>query len=102
MIIRAYNQSTKVLSDFSDITQKNPTKSLTKKIHRFKGRNNQGRITIRHRGGGHKRLYRFVDFKRNKHNIIGVVKTIEYDPNRTSRIALISYNDGEKKIHFTS
>lgn len=102
MAIRIYNAYTpgtrnKVVSDFSEITQIKPNKSLTKKIHRFKGRNNQGKITVRHRGGGHKRLYRFIDFKRNKYDIIGTVKTIEYDPNRSARIALISYNDGEKR-----
>ena len=76
---RAYTPGTrnKVVSDFSEITQTKPNKSLTKKIHRFKGRNNQGKITIRHRGGGHKRIYRFIDFKRNKYNILGKVTTIE-------------------------
>jgi large subunit ribosomal protein L2 len=96
---RAYTPGTrnKVVSDFSEITQTEPNKSLTKKIHRFKGRNNQGKITIRHRGGGHKRIYRFIDFKRNKYDILGKVNTIEYDPNRSARIALISYQDGEKR-----
>lgn len=102
MTIRIYNASTtnnqnKFISDFSEITQIKPNKSLTKTIHRAKGRNNQGLITIRHRGGGHKRRYRFIDFKRNKYNILGTVTTIEYDPNRSARIALISYKDGEKR-----
>lgn len=102
MAIRVYHAYTpgtrnKVVSDFSDITQTKPTKSLTKTIKRSKGRNNQGIITIRHRGGGHKRRYRFIDFKRDKYNIVGIVSTIEYDPNRSSRIALISYKDGEKR-----
>jgi large subunit ribosomal protein L2 len=102
MAIRVYYAYTpgtrnKVVSDFSDITQTKPTKSLTKTIKRSKGRNNQGIITIRHRGGGHKRRYRFIDFKRDKPNIVGIVSTIEYDPNRSSRIALISYKDGEKR-----
>ena len=74
-----------------------PEKTLTKANHRVKGRNNQGRITIRHRGGGHKRLYRIIDFKRNKRNILGKVASIEYDPNRNARIALINYEDGEKR-----
>lgn len=98
-IYRAYTPGTrnKIVSDFSDITQTKPEKSLTRTIHRSKGRNNKGIITIRHRGGGHKRRYRLIDFKRNKYNIWGTVTTIEYDPNRNVRIALISYNDGEKK-----
>jgi len=98
-VYRAYTPGTrnKVVSAFSEITQTKPEKSLTKRVHRSKGRNNQGRITIRHRGGGHKRLYRFIDFKRNKHNIAGKVVGIEYDPNRNARIALICYADGEKR-----
>jgi large subunit ribosomal protein L2 len=98
-IYRAYTPGTrnKVVSTFSEITKTTPEKSLTKKVHRSKGRNNQGKITIRHRGGGHKRLYRIIDFKRNKINIPGTVISIEYDPNRNSRIALISYKDGEKR-----
>jgi large subunit ribosomal protein L2 len=98
-VYRAYTPGTrnKVVSDFSDITEIKPNKSLTKKIHRSKGRNNQGKITIRHRGGGHKRLYRLIDFKRNKHDVLGTISTIEYDPNRNTRIALVSYQDGEKK-----
>lgn len=84
------------VSSFHEITKRKPEKALTLNKHRFKGRNNKGRITIRHRGGGHKRLYRRIDFKRNKNNILGKVASIEYDPNRNVRIALINYKDGEK------
>jgi large subunit ribosomal protein L2 len=102
MSIRLYKSYTpgtrhRALSAFTEITKTKPEKSLVKKNHRHKGRNNQGLITIRHRGGGHKRRYRLVDFNRNKYGIIGIVKTIEYDPNRNARIALIYYNDGEKR-----
>ena len=98
-VYRAYTPGTrnKVVSDFSEITQTTPNKKLIKPLHRAKGRNNQGKITIRHRGGGHKRLYRLIDFKRNKFDITGIVSTIEYDPNRSARIALITYKDGEKR-----
>lgn len=82
--------------DFSNLSKVEPEKSLTKYYHRAKGRNNQGRITTRHKGGGHKRLYRLIDFKRKKTNFPGIVKSIEYDPNRNSYIALISYLNGEK------
>merc|ERR1712176_640811 len=74
-----------------------PEKTLLSKNHRKKGRNHRGIITIRHRGGGHKRRYRLIDFKRNKYNIEGVVVSIEYDPNRNARIALINFKDGEKR-----
>ncbi len=102
MSIRLYKSYTpgtrnRALSSFSEITQVKPEKSLTKNNHRNKGRNNRGIITIRHRGGGHKRLYRIIDFKRQKYGIQGVVATIEYDPNRNARIALIHYIDGEKR-----
>jgi large subunit ribosomal protein L2 len=83
--------------DFSSLTKKEPEKTLTKGFSRAKGRNNQGRITTRHKGGGHKRLYRIIDFKRNKLNVLGKVFSIEYDPNRNSNIALIHYEDGEKR-----
>lgn len=86
-----------VSSDFSEITKSEPEKSLTKSIHRPKGRNNRGVITSRHRGGGHKRLYRFIDFKRDKRNISAEVLAVEYDPNRNARIALVQYEDGEKR-----
>ena len=101
MAIRLYKSYTpgtrnRALSDFSEITKTKPEKTLIRKNHRNKGRNNRGVITIRHRGGGHKRLYRLIDFKRNKINIEGRVVAIEYDPNRNARIALIHYSDGEK------
>ncbi|PLZ08923.1 50S ribosomal protein L2 [Fischerella thermalis] len=96
---RPYTPSTRqvTISDFSEITKTEPEKSLTKYIHRAKGRNNQGRITSRFRGGGHKRLYRIIDFKRNKRDIPAEVIAIEYDPNRNARIALLQYQDGEKR-----
>ena len=102
MSIRFYKSYTpgtrnRALSTFSEITKTKPEKSLIKKNHRSKGRNNRGIITIRHRGGGHKRRYRIIDFKRNKYGIKGIVKSIEYDPNRNARIALITYTDGEKR-----
>jgi large subunit ribosomal protein L2 len=82
---------------FEEVTRKKPEKSLTEALHRRAGRSNQGRISVRHRGGGHRRRYRNIDFKRNKHDIPGRVASIEYDPNRSARIALISYVDGEKR-----
>jgi large subunit ribosomal protein L2 len=86
-----------VSSDFSEITKDKPEKSLTKYIHRKKGRNNRGVITSRHRGGGHKKLYRIIDFKRDKRDINAEVLAIEYDPNRNARIALVQYEDGERR-----
>lgn len=83
--------------DFSDITADRPEKSLTEPKKSTGGRNNQGRLTVRHKGGGHKKRYRVIDFRRDKHGIAGVVKTIEYDPNRNTRICLIVYTDGEKR-----
>ncbi|MDI6861022.1 MAG: 50S ribosomal protein L2 [Caldisericia bacterium] len=83
--------------DNSDITKKEPEKSLTIGLRKKGGRNNQGKITIRFRGGGTKRLYRIIDFKRDKDGIPGKVTSIEYDPNRSARIALITYADGEKR-----
>ncbi|KAB8318867.1 50S ribosomal protein L2 [Tolypothrix campylonemoides VB511288] len=96
---RPYTPSTRqvTISDFSEITKSEPEKSLTVSLHRAKGRNNQGRITVRHRGGGHKRLYRIIDFKRDKRGIRATVTAIEYDPNRNARIALLQYEDGEKR-----
>lgn len=88
---------TTVLSSFEEITKNKPEKSLLQRMHRRKGRNTNGRITIRHKGGGHKRLYRKIDFKRNKYNVEGKISAIEYDPNRNARIALVYYNDGEKR-----
>ena len=80
-----------------EITTSTPEKSLTVTLKKNSGRNNQGRITVRHQGGGVKRKYRIIDFKRNKVNVPGTVATIEYDPNRTANIALINYADGEKR-----
>ena len=102
MSIRLYKSYTpgtrnRALSAFSEITKSKPEKTLIRKNQRNKGRNNRGVITIRHRGGGHKRLYRLIDFRRNKHGIEGSVAAIEYDPNRNARIALINYLDGEKR-----
>jgi large subunit ribosomal protein L2 len=83
--------------DFSDITSTTPEKSLLRPLKQNAGRNNQGRLTVRHQGGGHKRAYRVIDFRRNKEGIPAVVKTIEYDPNRNVRICLLQYADGEKR-----
>ena len=83
--------------DNKEITKSTPEKSLTVTLKKSGGRNNQGKITLRHRGGGEKRKYRIIDFKRNKDGIIGTVSSIEYDPNRTCNIALITYADGEKR-----
>lgn len=85
------------VSDFSEITAKTPEKSLIVKLKKSGGRDNHGHISMRRRGGGHKRRYRLIDFKRNKFSIPGIVQTIEYDPNRSARIALIQYEDGEKR-----
>lgn len=96
---RPYTPGTRqaTVSDFSDITKSKPEKSLTKYKHRKKGRNNRGVITCRHRGGGHKRLYRMIDFRRDKRDMVAEVIAIEYDPNRNARIALVQYEDGEKR-----
>ena len=83
-------------SDFSEITKSTPEKSLTVSLKKNAGRNNQGKITVRHRGGGSRRKYRIIDFKRRKDDVPATVKSIEYDPNRTANIALICYADGEK------
>ena len=98
-IYKPYTSTTrhKRTVDFCLITTKIPEKSLTSFNQRSNGRNNQGRITIRHKGGGHKRRYRTIDFKRNKYNILGKVASIEYDPNRNANIVLIHYIDGEKR-----
>ena len=82
--------------DNVEITKATPEKSLTKSLKKTAGRNNQGKITVRHHGGGSRRKYRIIDFKRNKVDVPATVKSIEYDPNRTANIALISYADGEK------
>ena len=82
--------------DFAEITTSTPEKSLLVSLKNKAGRNNNGRITVRHQGGGHKRHYRLIDFKRNKDGVEAVVKTVEYDPNRTANIALVHYTDGVK------
>ncbi len=87
----------KVISTFEEITTDTPEKSLLVTYKSTGGRNNQGRLTVRYQGGGHKRKLRIIDFKRDKEGIPGIVKTIEYDPNRTARIALVFYSDGEKR-----
>lgn len=102
MAIRNYKPTTPARRKMStlvneEITKKSPEKSLTVTIKKNGGRNNQGKITVRHQGGGVKRKYRIIDFKRNKVNVPGVVASIEYDPNRTANIALINYVDGEKR-----
>jgi large subunit ribosomal protein L2 len=84
-------------NDFAEITTDKPEKSLLAPLSKKAGRNNQGKITVRHQGGGHKRQYRIIDFKRDKDGIPGRVATIEYDPNRSANIALINYADGEKR-----
>lgn len=102
MALRKFKPTTpgqrfKILGTFDDITTATPEKSLLAPKKRSGGRNNDGKMTMRFVGGGHKQMYRLVDFKRDKDGIPAVVKTIEYDPNRTARIALISYADGEKR-----
>lgn len=96
---KPYTPSRRFISveDFSDITKKQPEKSLTAVITKKGGRNNFGEITVRHRGGGHKRKYRIIDFSRKKIGVPARVVSIEYDPNRSSRIALVMYADGEKR-----
>ena len=90
-------QRHKLVSDYSEVTASKPEKSLTKGSGKSGGRNNSGKMTMRYIGGGHKRKYRVIDFKRNKHEIPAKVHSIEYDPNRTARIALLFYADGEKR-----
>lgn len=107
MAIKSYNPTTpgrRGMSTLvnSEITKSTPEKSLTVVIKKNGGRNNQGKITVRHQGGGAKRKYRIIDFKRNKLNVPGVVASIEYDPNRTANIALINYVDGEKRYIIAS
>ncbi len=86
-----------VMPDFSEITKSDPEKSLLAPLVKKGGRNNKGRITVRHRGGGHKRRYRLIDYRRDKSKVPARVLAIEYDPNRTARIALVQYEDGEKR-----
>ena len=90
-----------IKSDYSEITTSTPEKSLLQPIRKTAGRNNTGRITCRHKGGGHKQAYRVIDYKREKFGIEGTVKTIEYDPNRNVRISLVVYADGEKRYILT-
>jgi large subunit ribosomal protein L2 len=102
MAVRKYKPTTpgrrgSSVSDFGEITRSEPEKSLTKALKKKAGRNAYGRITARHQGGGHKRQYRLIDFKREKDGIPAKVASIEYDPNRSARIALLSYRDGEKR-----
>ena len=96
---KAYTPGTRhrSVADCTELSKTRPEKSLTCSLHRAKGRNNRGVITCRHRGGGHKRLYRQIDFRRNKYDMNAQVLTIEYDPNRNARIALVQYDDGEKR-----
>lgn len=102
MAVKKYKPTSPGMRDrtgytFEEITKKKPERSLVIKRHNRGGRNDQGRITVRHRGGGHKRKIRIVDFKRDKHGIPARVAAIEYDPNRTARLALLNYADGEKR-----
>jgi large subunit ribosomal protein L2 len=102
MPIRKYNPTSpglrgKTSLTFDEITTTEPHRPLTENLHRSGGRNNQGEVTSWWRGGGHRRLYRIIDFKRDKKNIVGTIETVEYDPNRSARIALVSYADGEKR-----
>jgi len=102
MALKKYKPTTpgqrfKLISSFDELTSATPEKSLLTPQKRSGGRNNQGKMTVRYIGGGHKQVYRLIDFKRDKDNIPGVVRSIEYDPNRTARIALVNYTDGEKR-----
>jgi large subunit ribosomal protein L2 len=102
MGIRQFKPVTKgtrfrAVPDFSEITRTTPEKSLVEPLTKTAGRDNHGHISMRRRGGGHKRKYRIIDFKRNKHGVGAVVREIEYDPNRSARIALVQYDDGEKR-----
>src|SRR5215210_6079884 len=102
MAVKSFNptsparRSMTVLVD-EKLSKKRPEKSLTEPLKKKAGRNNQGRLTMKNRGGGHKRLYRIIDFKRNKDGVRGEVMALEYDPNRSARIALVQYSDGEKR-----
>ncbi|MGC6768746.1 50S ribosomal protein L2 [Enterococcus sp. LJL128] len=101
MAIKKYKPTTNgrrnmTSSDFAEITTSTPEKTLLQPLKNHAGRNNNGRITVRHHGGGHKRQYRVIDFKRNKDNVVATVQTIEYDPNRSANIALVHYEDGVK------
>ncbi len=91
-------QRFRIVNEFSELTASKPEKSLIKTMKKSGGRNNDGRMTMRYKGGGHKRRYRIIDFKRDKHDINAEVKSIEYDPNRSAFIALVEYDDSEKDI----
>lgn len=100
--IKTYNPTTPAMRfrtslDNKELSKERPLKRLTKSKQRISGRNNKGRLTIRHRGGGHKKLYRIIDFRRDKREIAAKVVSLEYDPNRSARIALLAYADGEKR-----
>jgi large subunit ribosomal protein L2 len=102
MGIRQFKPVTKgtrfrAVPDFTEITRTTPEKALLEPLKKTAGRDNHGHISMRRRGGGHKRKYRIIDFKRNKHGVVAVVQEIEYDPNRSARIALVAYDDGEKR-----
>ncbi|MCL2068575.1 MAG: 50S ribosomal protein L2 [Oscillospiraceae bacterium] len=102
MAIKTYKPTTPsrrqmTVTDFSGLSKVEPEKSLLEPLKKYSGRNSNGRITVRHRGGGNRRKYRVIDFKRNKHGIPAEVLTLEYDPNRSAHIALLQYNDGEKR-----
>src|SRR3989338_10111796 len=104
MAIRKYNPTSpgtrfQTVAVFDEITTEEPHKPLVEPLHRSGGRNNQGHLTSWWRGGGHKRLYRIIDFKRDKKNIPGKVSTVEYDPNRSARIALVADAEREKRYH---
>jgi large subunit ribosomal protein L2 len=91
------SRRTMTVADSTELTSERPLKALTESANKSGGRNNRGRMTVRHRGGGHKRRFRIIDFRRDKHGVPGKVASVEYDPNRTARIALIHYADGEKR-----
>jgi len=106
MAIRRYNPTSPgrrgmSVADFSDLTTSTPERSLLRPLRKKGGRNNHGHISVRHKGGGHKRRYRVVDFKRDKHGVPGRVASVEYDPNRNARISLVVYADGEKRYILT-
>ena len=90
-------QRFRIVNEYSEVTTSKPEKSLLKPMKKSGGRNNQGRMTMRYKGGGHKRRYRVIDFKRDKYDVVGEVASIEYDPNRSAFIALINYSDNEKR-----
>ena len=90
-------QRLRIVNEYSEVTTSKPEKSLLKPMKKSGGRNNQGRMTMRYKGGGHKRRYRLIDFKRDKYDVVGEVTSIEYDPNRSAFIALINYSDNEKR-----